>query len=365
MRLLALGDLDPAMIEIDGSQGEGGGQVLRTSLSVAALTGRAVRIGRVRAGRSKPGLAPQHLSVVRSLALICGAETEGAQLGSTEVTFTPAHMPRAGDYDFDVSEAAANGSAGSVTLLAQALLPVLALADGPSRLELSGGTHVRWSPSFEFFQNVYLPQLHALGIEVRSQLVTPGFYPVGQGKVELELTPGTSREWKPIQLEHRGELLEIAGSAVACNLPAHIPQRMTDRSRSLLADLSVNFRVQPQRLSGAGPGAALTLIARSEGAVAGFTAHGEQGKPSEEVAEEGCRRLQDYLEAGAPVDVHLADQLLLPLCMVQGTSIFRTERSSGHLRASAQLLSQLLPVRINLTPREGPTAEVKIESKGL
>lgn len=353
------------MIEIDGSQGEGGGQLLRTALSVAALTGRAVRIVNIRAGRSTPGLAPQHLTVVRALAAVCSAELEGAELRSSEVSFAPTAPPKADEYRFDVADAAANGSAGSVTLLAQALIPVLALAPGGSRLELLGGTHVRWSPSFEYFEGVYLPRLDQLGMEVECELAAPGFYPVGGGHLVLQIRGGGQARLRPLRIEERGDLRSVRGAAVASNLPSHIPQRMTDRSRNLLSDLDVPFRVTPRRLTGQGPGAALTLLAEYEGGTAGFTAYGERGKPSETVAEEACQALLQHHASGAPVDAHLADQLLLPLSLVPDMSTYVTVRSTGHLATSAHLLEELSHGDVRLGDRPDDTVDVRVQGARL
>ncbi len=353
------------MIEIDGSQGEGGGQVLRTVLSVAALTGRAVRIVDIRAGRSTPGLAPQHLTAVRALAAVCAAEVEGGQLRSTEILFAPTAPAQNGEYKFDVAEAAANGSAGSVTLLAQALIPVLALAPGGSRLDLHGGTHVRWSPSFEYLEGVFLPRLGQMGMEVESSLEATGFYPVGGGRLELHIGGGGQARLRPLQVEARGELVSVSGGAIACNLPSHIPQRMTDRSRNLLSDLDVPFRVAPRRLTGRGPGAAITLLAEYEGGTAGFTAYGERGKPSEAVAEEACQALLEHHTTGAPVDQQLADQLLLPLSLVPAASVYVAAKRTGHLTTNARVLEELLPVEIDLRDREDGNVEVAVRGASL
>lgn len=332
------------MIEIDGSYGEGGGQVLRTALSLSTLTGRGVHIHDVRANRSTPGLAPQHLTGVRALAGICDAEVAGDTLRSTDVTFQPRSAPHAGTFTIDVTEAAEAGSAGSVTLLAQALLIPLLFATGPSTITLRGGTHVLWSPSFEYLDQVYLSALARCGLHAEASLSAWGFYPVGQGQITLTVTP--IEQLQALTLTQRGALERIAGVAVASNLPSHIPQRMTDRARSLLSDLGVRFAVQPKRVTGAGPGAGIFLIAEYEHVRAGFAGHGKQGKPSEVVAEEACEALLAHHRTGAPVDVHLADQLLVPLALAAGRSEFRTARITPHLRTNAHIITRFVDAEI-------------------
>ena len=176
------------MIRIDGSHGEGGGQILRTALSLSAITGQAMRIERIRAGRKNSGLRPQHLTAVRAAAAICEAHLEGDEVGSQTLLFEPRQSPRPGYYEFDVREAAKGGSAGSVTLIFQTLLLPLALAGGKSEIILRGGTHVAWSPPFHYLQYVYLPAVARLGIEARVELRRWGWYPVGGGEIRAVVT---------------------------------------------------------------------------------------------------------------------------------------------------------------------------------
>lgn len=354
------------VIEIDGSYGEGGGQVLRTSLSLSVLTGRPVHLRNVRAGRSTPGLAPQHLTVVRALARICTAEVRGGDLRSTDIVFRPQSPPQAGNYTFDVADAAENGSAGAVTLLAQALLLPLAFAADLSHVTLTGGTHVRWSPSFEYLVHVYLPTVRRLSLHAECELEAWGFYPAGGGQISMQVQPldatGEGRTLMPVTLTERGRLKRVRGVAVASNLPSHIPQRMTDRARNLLDDLDATFDVTPKRVRGAGPGAGIFLVAEYEHTLAGFAAHGEKGKPSETVAEEACQQLQMYHETGAPVDEHLADQLLLPMALAAGRSVYRTAGISEHLRTNAHVVRQFIPATIEL--READDT-VTVDGAGL
>jgi RNA 3'-terminal phosphate cyclase (ATP) len=350
------------VVDIDGSVGEGGGQVVRTALALSVLTGKPTRIGEIRAGRSKPGLAPQHLTVVRALAEVCGASVEGARIGSTEVRFEPASPARPGDYVFDVSEAAKGGSAGSVTLVLQALLLPLALSGATSHLTLKGGTHVSWSPPFEFITEAYLPVLGPMGLSASCRLVAWGFYPVGGGRIAVEIRPAAG--FAPLELTDRGELKRIRGRAVACNLPSHIPVRMVNRARNLLADLDAPLRLEPERVRGKGPGAAFFLAAEYEGVVAGFSALGARGKPAPDVAEEACAALSDHDENGAPVTPHLADQILLPASLAKGRTVFRTSRITRHLLTNADIIREFLPAHIDVVGSEGSPGEVSIDGAG-
>jgi len=352
------------MMEIDGSYGEGGGQVVRTALTLSVLTGKPVCIEKIRAGRRKPGLAPQHLTTVRALAEICDAEVAGAKIGSTVVSFVPRSVPKAGSYAFDVSEAAGGGSAGAVTLILQALLLPLSFAREPSRLTLVGGTHVAWSPPFDFVSDVYLPTLQAMGIHAQCRLVAWGFYPVGGGRIGVEIEPAETLS--PIVVPVRGEPERVRGRAVACNLPSHIAVRMANRACGLLAPLDVPCAVTTERARAKGPGAGIFLTVEYAHARAGFSALGERGKPSEAVAEEACRGLVEHDETGAPITAQLADQLLLPCALARGRSEFRVSRVTPHLLTNAHVIGRFaLPVRMDIRGDEGRAGEVIVEGAGF
>jgi RNA 3'-terminal phosphate cyclase (ATP) len=251
------------MINIDGSWGEGGGQILRTSLSLATITGQPVRIERIRAGRKKPGLAAQHLTSLRAAAKLCQAEVKGDTLGSMTLEFIPTRPPQAGQYTFDVTEVREGGSAGSVTLIIQTILLPLALASGSSKVILRGGTHVPWSPPVTYVQEVYLPTLRQLGVQAEVRLNAWGWYPQGGGEVELRVT-GKGKPPNSLQLLKRGALQEIRGLAVVTELPAHIPQRMANRAAKLLQEANLKAQVKPMRERGTAPGAGIFLTAEYE-----------------------------------------------------------------------------------------------------
>jgi len=355
-------------VEIDGSFGEGGGQVIRTSLTLSALTGRSVAIRNIRKNRPNPGLAPQHLTNVLALAEICEARVEGAEIGSMELLFEPQTKPRAGRYLFDVTDAAQNGSAGSVTLILQTLLLPLALANSKSHLVLRGGTNVAWSPPFEYIAHVFLPMLERMGIKGHCLLNVPGFYPVGGGEIAVEIfgtQSSSSASLMPLILNERGNLQRIWGSAIACNLPAHIPQRMADRAGAILKSAGFSAEITPRCERCAGPGAGIFLTVQYEHVLAGFSALGEPGKPSEQVAEEVCAHLIDHHESGAPVDRYLADQLLLPMSLADGVSEFKTSYISSHLITNAHIIRQFVDARISIDADVGESGSVVISGAAV
>jgi RNA 3'-terminal phosphate cyclase (ATP) len=351
------------MIEIDGAQGEGGGQVLRTALVLSALTGQPLRMRRIRAGRGNPRLAPQHLTVIRALAGVCGATLEGARLRATELEFRPQRPPRAGTYAVDVAEAATGGSAGSVTLVLQAMHLALAFAGAASRLRLEGGTHVPHSPPWHYLAHVYLPAVARMGLQAETRLERWGFYPVGQGEVTAEIGSGNG-PLAPITLEERGAVRRVWGVAVAANLPAHIPQRIAARANKVLAGGGLRPQVQALRERAAGPGAGLFLVAEYDGSAAGFAALGEKGKPSEQVAEEASLDLLANHAAGQPVDMHLADQLLLPAALAAGHSRYATCRLTQHTLTNADVIRQFLPAEIEIEGRVDEAGVVRVKGVG-
>ena len=354
------------VVTLDGSYGEGGGQILRTALSLSTEVARAFRLFNIRAGRRNPGLLPQHLSAVRAAAAISGAVVSGDRLASTELNFAPSHPPRSGSYVFDVAEMAERGSAGSVTLILQTLLVPLAAADGASTLVLRGGTHVEWSPPFDHLVNSYFPLLRRMGYRIDAELKRWGWYPVGGGEVVCEIAAGPagrSVSWpNPIEVVARGPLRRIAGRAVAANLPAHIPQRMADRVLASLGDLGVPLDVQPQRVTAACPGAGIFLVAEYNELPACFSAYGRLGKPSEAVADEAVAAFRAHHASEAAVELHLADQLLLPLALASGASAFTVARLTGHLITNAWTIGQFGIANISI--EQGTPCRVRIEPRG-
>lgn len=331
-------------LRIDGACGEGGGQVLRTSLALSALTGRPVELVNIRAGRPKPGLRPQHLAAVRALAAISGAELTGTSLNSQQLVFEPSGSLQGGTYTFDVTEAARGGSAGATTLIAQAVLLPLAFAKTESKVVLRGGTHVPFSPPFHYLRDVCLPAMRRLNLRAEASLHDWGWYPVGGGGFSLTVRPLGHLE--PLTWTDRGELERVVGLAAVTNLPAHIPQRMANRATNLLRQAGLASKVQPVRERGPAAGAGIFLTAEYEHGCGGFSALGRKGKPAEEVAQEACDLLFSHHRSPGAVDPYLADQLILPLALARGKSTLNTSKVTQHTLTVIHVVSQLLDARI-------------------
>jgi RNA 3'-terminal phosphate cyclase (ATP) len=346
------------MLKLDGSQGEGGGQILRSALSLAVIAGRAVRIENLRANRKKPGLAAQHLTSVRAAAMLCDAEVTGAELGSETLQFIPRKKVHAGDYYLDVAQAREGGSAGAVMLVLQTLLLPLALATGGSTVILRGGTHVDMSPSYDYVHDVWLPTLSRMGVRTGLSLARSGWYPVGRGEVRLRVAG--SAALRPLRLEHRGLLRKVTGRALAANLPAHICERMAAHAHDLLEHAGMTADLEAAVLKAACPGAGLYLTAHYQNSLAGFGAQGKRGKPTEQVAEEACAALLHHHQSGAALEQHLADQLILPASLCRGESIFSVERITTHLVTNAWVVESFGLAGIDIKPAADGAGFVKI-----
>ncbi|MEQ1571826.1 MAG: RNA 3'-terminal phosphate cyclase [Myxococcota bacterium] len=340
------------MLTIDGSYGEGGGQVLRTALGLSAVTGTAFRIRSIRAGRAKPGLLRQHLTGVRAVAERTGATVTGDALGSTELTFEPGPI-RAG------ATSVAVGSAGSAGLVLQAVLPALVRAPGPSTIEISGGTHNSASPPAPFLQHVLLPLLRRIGVEATLSVDAVGFYPAGGGKYTVQVTPGPLA---PLELLERGEIRAVEPIAIVSKVPGSVGSReLAEVARALAG---AGLPLGPGRIhsvSSPGPGNAVWIGVEAEHLTAGFTAFGEKGRPAESVAQAAADELLRWHAHGAPVDEHLADQLLVFLALAGGGR-FRTGPPSLHTTTNAEIVSKFLPVRFEFAPRPDGTVVVEVHA---
>jgi RNA 3'-terminal phosphate cyclase (ATP) len=339
------------VLRVDGGAGEGGGQIVRSAVAVAAATGIAVEIADIRARRPNPGLQAQHLTAVRAAAAVCGARLAGDRPGSRRLLFEPRHPPRAGHFHFDVAAAREGGSAGSACLVLQTVALPLLLAPGPSEVVVEGGTHLPNSPCFDFLELVWAPALRSLGWQIEVALEAFGFYPKGGGRIRARLAGG--RLPAPLSRVAPGALERVTIRAVAASLPAHIPQRMSDRARGLLAPPGVPLRVEPRRVRALSPGAFTFLVAEHAGSSCGFTAFGAPGKPSEQVAEEAVVLLRKHLASGAGLDRWLADQILLPLAFAEDVSVFTTDVATAHLWTHSALLGNLGIAAIALRERDG------------
>ena len=327
------------MISIDGSRGEGGGQILRTALALSLATGAPFRIERIRAQRKKPGLMRQHLTAVQAAVAIGRAAVEGAAIGSGALTFTPNGV-EPGDYAFAV------GSAGSATLVLQTVLPPLLLASGRTQLTLEGGTHNPWAPPFDFLATVVLPIVNRLGPRVETTLTRAGFYPAGGGRFTVTIEP--ARRLDRLELLDRGAITARRVRAIVANLPRHIGEREVTKALGVLNWSEDCGHVEIVDSAVSGPGNIVFVELEAEHATEICTGFGEAGTPAETVAERAAKDALRYLAANVPVGVHLADQLLPILSLGQGGS-FRTVALSRHTQTNADVVRQFLDVTIRVT----------------
>jgi RNA 3'-phosphate cyclase len=338
--------------DIDGSYGEGGGQILRTALALSAILRKPFTIHHIRSKRKNPGLQAQHLEAVEALARITEARTEGVKFGSQNISFIPQKI-LPGNYQFEVR------TAGSITLLFQAIFLPLCLAHGNSRVTLVGGTHVPWSPSFHYLSEVLLHTLKSMGVVAEASIERWGFYPKGGGKIQLKINP--IHEFKPISLVDRGLLKKIRGLSAISNLPKHVAERQKDqalkrihRELKIDAEISLLYDVPSN-----GPGSFLFLLAEYEKTVAGFSSLGSRGKPAEKVADKAVDSLKDYIESEGCIDPHLADQLIPFMALAKGNSSFTTTQITGHLLSNLWVIQHFLEVKLLRRGEKGEDGRVE------
>lgn len=326
------------MITIDGSFGEGGGQIIRTSLALSLITGKPFRVERVRAKREKPGLQRQHLTAVNSAAQIGQAEVSGATVGSQYFTFIPGKVTP-GDYVFSI------GTAGSTTMVLQTVLPPLMIADGPSRLTLEGGTHNVHAPPFEFLEKTFLPLVNRTGPRVVAELERYGFYPPGGGRFHVLIEPGSARH--RLELLERKEIRSQRARALVVNLPPTIAEREIGVIRQQMGwdDEQLQIETSNNALS---PGNVVTIEIESELLTEVFSGIGERGVRAEVIAARVTEEAQRYLAIEAPVGEHLADQLLIPLALAGGGS-YTTGPLSLHTTTNIEVIKKFLDVDIITT----------------
>jgi RNA 3'-terminal phosphate cyclase (ATP) len=340
------------MIRIDGSSGEGGGQILRSSLSLSLATGKAFRIENVRAKRERPGLLRQHLTAVLAAAEIGGAEVEGASLRSRILAFVPGQV-RAGQHRFVV------GTAGSGTLVLQTILPALMTASGASHITIEGGTHNLAAPPFDFLQKCFLPVINRIGPKVTVSLERYGFYPAGGGSFTATIEP--CARLSPVNLTERGEITRRSAAAIVANLPRAIAQRELDTVANLLNWAKEATEIVETKNS-VGPGNIVLIeMATAAGISEMFCGFGRLGASAESVAAEAAKEARAYLASGAAVGEHLADQLLLPFALAGGGA-FTAERLNRHARTNMDVISSFLPVTF-ATSQDQEAGGTRVEVK--
>lgn len=337
------------MLIIDGSCNEGGGQILRTALTLSLATRTPFRIEKIRAGRKRPGLLRQHLTAVEAARRIGAAEVRGAEINSQELTFVPQDVAP-GDYQFSI------GTAGSTTLVLQTVLPVLMLASKPSTLALEGGTHNPAAPPYDFVERVYVPLMNRLGAQIRTELVTPGFFPAGGGELKVVIEPPC--EFRRLDLTARGEIRRRSARALVANLPRSIAEReLAVVERKLGWDAaSLNAEIVSSR----GPGNILMVEVECENVTEVFTGFGERTVRAEVVADRAVTETRRYLAANVAVGEHLADQLLVPMMLTKGGK-FSTLPLTGHSRTNIDTIGKFMPAEILVSAEDKRSCTVTVQ----
>jgi RNA 3'-terminal phosphate cyclase (ATP) len=337
------------MIIIDGSEGEGGGQVLRTALSLSLVTGKPFRIENIRANRSRPGVMRQHVTAVEAACAIGAAECDELKVGASTLAFTPGTVTP-GDYHFAV------GTAGSTSLVLQTVLPPLMLAGGASRLVLEGGTHNIYAPPFDFIERVFLPLLNRMGPRVSARLASYGFYPAGGGRIEVAIEP--CAKLARLDLIERGALRSVKARAIVAALPGNIAVRELEAVEKILGWPEEARKIEqlPQR---SGPGNILLLEAEFDHVTELMSGFGKLGVPAQTVGEQAAKRMAGYLASDAVAGPYLADQLLLPMALAGGGS-FTTVKPSQHSRTAADVIALFLGTRVTFEEQESGVQLVSV-----
>lgn len=344
------------MIDIDGSIGEGGGQILRTCLSLSLITTTAFHISNIRAGRKKPGLSAQHLKAVEAATRIGKASVEGAHLRSTSLIFSPRKI-NPGNFKIEI------GTAGSTCLVLQSICIPLCLADANSKITVTGGTHVRWSPSFDYLKHNWSAFINKIGYDVSLDLQSAGFYPQGGGQIVANIRP--SKSINPLNLTERGSLIQIRGYSSVANLNRKIAVRQRQQVLRRLGDRYKLNDIRIIELDARTKGTTICLIGEFEHSQCCYFALGELGKPAEKVADEVVDQIEKFLATDAAIDEFLADQILLPLSLAENKSTFTTAKITNHLITNAKVIEQFLPVSININGALNSPGLVTIEPNAI
>jgi RNA 3'-phosphate cyclase len=340
-----------AWVLIDGSEGEGGGQLLRTSLTLSMLTARPFEMIQIRAKRPHPGLQAQHLQALLAAQQMCAAMVEGAQKDALHVRFNPGE-PRSGHYRFDI------GTAGATSLVLHTLYLPLSRCDQTSIVRIRGGTHVPWSPTYHHLIDAWLPCLQAMGLRLELTLLQAGFYPHGGGELAAKIEPVTAIQ--PLRLTTRGALQEVRLFSAHTNLRDEVASRQARAGARLLRQAGLEPTVVETHLSSLSRNTVCVVTGIFENTRVCYSALGERGKRAEQVAEEACRAFLAFLRSDATVDAHLADQLVLPMALASGPSVIRTPRVTQHLLTNIATIRKFLPVTIRLSGALGASADVEV-----
>jgi RNA 3'-terminal phosphate cyclase (ATP) len=342
-------------LQIDGNYGEGGGQILRTTLSLSCILKKPVEIINIRKGRKIPGLQPQHLTSVSACKKVSNAEVQGDSLQSLSLRFSPQEIT-GGEFTFDVAEK--KRSAGSTSLVLQTLFLPLSHCPISSKIKVLGGTHVPWSPPFNYLAEIFVPMLKKVGVDIELEIEKWGYYPKGGGEVLCTIHPAS--KFSSFSLTERGRLIGLSGISVISNLPDHIAERQKNHALKILKDKGFSPEIKIFQAPSIGQGTFFFLRAEFENSVAGFSALGEIGKRAEKVAEEACEEFLQFMQTQGAVDPHLADQLVPYLASAEGTSTFTVSKITEHLLTNIWVVKQFVPTEILVEGKEGEQTKVTI-----
>jgi RNA 3'-phosphate cyclase len=329
------------LLEIDGSYGEGGGQILRTAVALSVLTKKPVKIKNIRANRPAPGIKPQHYIAIQSVKELCNADVEGLEIGSSNLVFTPGNI-KGGRYKFDI------GTAGSITMVFQACLLSALKTSEPITMVVTGGTDVKWSPSWDYFRRVFLPLIQKSGVSADARLIRRGYYPKGGGEAELTIEP--FKDIKPLQLDEQQEYSQVKGIIHLANLPNHVGTRMKHASIKSLIKHGLKASIEVEETTSLSTGTGITLWVESKDTVLGSTVLGEKGVPAEKIGEDAAQNLLCEIDAGATMDVYAFDQILPYMALAQdkGASSCIVREVSSHARTNMWLVNQFFDTEFKL-----------------
>ncbi len=352
------------MIVIDGSFGEGGGQILRTSIALSAILGVPIKIANIRAKRPQPGLKRQHMTAITAAATLCNAEVEGLKLGSTTIVFKPKDI-KSGTFRFDI------GTAGSISLVLQTLLPIMAYAPGPTEVKISGGTDVPWSPPIDYVRSVITYHLKLVGYEVRIELIRRGHYPRGGGEVRVKVDK-PPRALAAVELIKRGNVRYIKGRSHCVKLPKHVAERQAKSARELLskelAGIPIEIELEwyePSKDPHLGPGSGIVLWASAGEALLGADALGARGKRAEVVGEEAAKKLLNDLRTGMALDTHMSDNIIPYLALAEGTSSIGGAKLSMHAYTNIWLIKKILNIEVEYQGNLNEPFKLRVRGAGV
>ena len=332
------------MLQIDGSYGEGGGQILRYAAALSVFTKKPVEIINIRARRSTPGLRPQHLIAISCMKTLCNAKTDGLSIGSSKLTFSPGEI-QPGEYRVDV------GTAGSITLVFQACILSALQTTKPITIKITGGTDVKWSPSWEYFTNIFLPLLQKMDMKIDAKLIKRGYYPKGGGEALITIFP--TKKIKCLQIDKKGEFNKIKGIIHTSNLPSHISKRMKHAATQQAVKNNIQSSIQIDESSSFSPGVGITLWSKSDSSILGSTIIGEKGTPAEQLGKTAVSQLVKEINAEATIDIFAIDQILPYMAIGDDASVCRIRHLSSHTETAMWLLKQFLDVEFQMTKQNG------------